>query len=249
MELCWEKWRQETRILRRWRARQPGLFQGDYHCILFFRYYANWTMETYHNIALERSEGMRLSLGILQQAQKQRFNRKSACKRLHRSDLTVLQAGEWWKLWGPSFEVFQTPITSRGCIQKQSAWEVYVIPSSSRPTWKYRHNQTFLTVDCARRWYQESDKGCEGVFPCFCWGWVMPHSCLPHSGSQVDLLHYSYEFIATLRRWTIDQMIWTDPSHFNLGANLSMGDMHFSQGDGEVSFCGAIEMSGFLELK
>ncbi|CAA7393582.1 unnamed protein product [Spirodela intermedia] len=33
------------------------------------------------------------------------------------------------------------------------------------------------------------------------------------------------------------------------GANLSAGDMHFSQGDGEVSFCGAIEMSGFLELK
>jgi len=33
------------------------------------------------------------------------------------------------------------------------------------------------------------------------------------------------------------------------GANLSMGDMHFSQGDGEVSFCGAIEMSGFLVLK
>ncbi|GLC40021.1 hypothetical protein PLESTB_001519800 [Pleodorina starrii] len=33
------------------------------------------------------------------------------------------------------------------------------------------------------------------------------------------------------------------------GANLSMGDMHFSQGDGEVSFCGAIEMSGFLEIK
>lgn len=33
------------------------------------------------------------------------------------------------------------------------------------------------------------------------------------------------------------------------GANLSVGDMHFSQGDGEVSFCGAIEMSGFLELK
>jgi formamidase len=36
---------------------------------------------------------------------------------------------------------------------------------------------------------------------------------------------------------------------FVAGANLSMGDMHFSQGDGEVSFCGAIEMSGFLELK
>nr|ABR18058.1 unknown [Picea sitchensis] len=33
------------------------------------------------------------------------------------------------------------------------------------------------------------------------------------------------------------------------GANLSMGDMHFSQGDGEISFCGAIEMSGFLVLK
>ncbi|KAJ6735604.1 FORMAMIDASE-RELATED [Salix viminalis] len=33
------------------------------------------------------------------------------------------------------------------------------------------------------------------------------------------------------------------------GANLSTGDMHFSQGDGEIAFCGAIEMSGFLELK
>ena len=33
------------------------------------------------------------------------------------------------------------------------------------------------------------------------------------------------------------------------GANLSMGDMHFSQGDGEVSFCGAIEMRGWLDLK
>ncbi|KAL6587703.1 hypothetical protein OROMI_000681 [Orobanche minor] len=33
------------------------------------------------------------------------------------------------------------------------------------------------------------------------------------------------------------------------GANLSTGDMHFSQGDGEVAFCGVIEMSGFLELK
>lgn len=32
------------------------------------------------------------------------------------------------------------------------------------------------------------------------------------------------------------------------GANLSMGDMHFSQGDGEISFCGAIEMAGFLDL-
>ncbi|KAL9269347.1 Formamidase-like protein [Drosera capensis] len=33
------------------------------------------------------------------------------------------------------------------------------------------------------------------------------------------------------------------------GANLSTGDMHFSQGDGEIAFCGAIEMNGFLELK
>jgi len=33
------------------------------------------------------------------------------------------------------------------------------------------------------------------------------------------------------------------------GANLSMGDMHFSQGDGEVSFCGAIEMAGYLDIK
>lgn len=32
------------------------------------------------------------------------------------------------------------------------------------------------------------------------------------------------------------------------GGNLSMGDMHFSQGDGEISFCGAIEMAGFLDL-
>jgi hypothetical protein len=26
------------------------------------------------------------------------------------------------------------------------------------------------------------------------------------------------------------------------GANLSLGDLHFAQGDGELSFCGAIEM-------
>jgi formamidase len=32
------------------------------------------------------------------------------------------------------------------------------------------------------------------------------------------------------------------------GAKLSMGDIHFSQGDGEISFCGAIEMSGFIDL-
>jgi formamidase len=27
-----------------------------------------------------------------------------------------------------------------------------------------------------------------------------------------------------------------------------MGDIHFSQGDGEISFCGAIEMSGYIDL-
>lgn len=32
------------------------------------------------------------------------------------------------------------------------------------------------------------------------------------------------------------------------GAKLSMGDIHFSQGDGEISFCGAIEMAGYLDL-
>lgn len=32
------------------------------------------------------------------------------------------------------------------------------------------------------------------------------------------------------------------------GGKLSMGDIHFSQGDGEISFCGAIEMSGYIDL-
>jgi formamidase len=32
------------------------------------------------------------------------------------------------------------------------------------------------------------------------------------------------------------------------GANLSMGDIHFSQGDGEITFCGAIEMAGWIDL-
>jgi formamidase len=32
------------------------------------------------------------------------------------------------------------------------------------------------------------------------------------------------------------------------GANLSMGDLHFSQGDGEISFCGAVEMAGWIDL-
>jgi len=33
---------------------------------------------------------------------------------------------------------------------------------------------------------------------------------------------------------------------FIKGANLSVGDLHFSQGDGELSFCGAIEMAGII---
>ncbi|TFK34559.1 Acetamidase/Formamidase [Crucibulum laeve] len=33
---------------------------------------------------------------------------------------------------------------------------------------------------------------------------------------------------------------------FIKGANLSVGDLHFSQGDGEMSFCGAIEMAGII---
>lgn len=32
------------------------------------------------------------------------------------------------------------------------------------------------------------------------------------------------------------------------GAKLSLGDLHFSQGDGEITFCGAIEMGGFVDL-
>ncbi|ODV84796.1 hypothetical protein CANARDRAFT_172919 [[Candida] arabinofermentans NRRL YB-2248] len=33
------------------------------------------------------------------------------------------------------------------------------------------------------------------------------------------------------------------------GAKFSVGDLHFSQGDGEISFCGAIEMSGCITVK
>ncbi|KAI0290262.1 Acetamidase Formamidase [Multifurca ochricompacta] len=36
---------------------------------------------------------------------------------------------------------------------------------------------------------------------------------------------------------------------FVRGANLSVGDLHFSQGDGELSFCGAIEMAGIITFK
>ena len=33
------------------------------------------------------------------------------------------------------------------------------------------------------------------------------------------------------------------------GAGLAVGDIHFAQGDGEVTFCGAIEMAGWVEMK
>lgn len=33
------------------------------------------------------------------------------------------------------------------------------------------------------------------------------------------------------------------------GGNLSVGDLHFSQGDGEITFCGAIEMGGFIDVR
>ncbi|MBT3766710.1 MAG: acetamidase/formamidase family protein [Rhodospirillales bacterium] len=32
------------------------------------------------------------------------------------------------------------------------------------------------------------------------------------------------------------------------GAGLSMGDIHWSQGDGEITFCGAIEMAGWIDI-
>jgi formamidase len=36
---------------------------------------------------------------------------------------------------------------------------------------------------------------------------------------------------------------------YQSGGGLSMGDIHFSQGDGEITFCGAIEMAGYLDLR
>lgn len=33
------------------------------------------------------------------------------------------------------------------------------------------------------------------------------------------------------------------------GAKFSVGDLHFSQGDGEISFCGAIEIAGEITIK
>ena len=38
------------------------------------------------------------------------------------------------------------------------------------------------------------------------------------------------------------------PVHVD-GAKLSIGDLHFSQGDGEITFCGGIEMPGWVDLR
>lgn len=38
------------------------------------------------------------------------------------------------------------------------------------------------------------------------------------------------------------------PCHID-GGMLSIGDLHFSQGDGEISFCGAIEMAGCITIE
>jgi len=38
------------------------------------------------------------------------------------------------------------------------------------------------------------------------------------------------------------------PVHVS-GAKFSVGDLHFSEGDGEISFCGAIEMAGIITIK
>jgi formamidase len=32
------------------------------------------------------------------------------------------------------------------------------------------------------------------------------------------------------------------------GCVFSGGDLHFSQGDGEITFCGALEMGGFIDF-
>ena len=32
------------------------------------------------------------------------------------------------------------------------------------------------------------------------------------------------------------------------GAKFSIGDLHFAQGDGEISFCGAMEMGGYVDV-
>ncbi len=44
------------------------------------------------------------------------------------------------------------------------------------------------------------------------------------------------------RAWRLYLAVYVD------GAKLSLGDLHFSQGDGELTFYGAIEMAGFIDV-
>ncbi|GAA6000128.1 acetamidase/formamidase family protein [Rhodotorula paludigena] len=50
-----------------------------------------------------------------------------------------------------------------------------------------------------------------------------------------------------IKNLSIGSRVWL-PVYVS-GAGLAIGDLHFSQGDGEQSFCGAIEMSGIVTLK
>jgi formamidase len=49
-----------------------------------------------------------------------------------------------------------------------------------------------------------------------------------------------------IKNFTRGAVVWY-PVHVN-GAGFSGGDLHFSQGDGEITFCGAIEMGGFIDF-
>ncbi|GAA5934849.1 hypothetical protein JCM3775_001655 [Rhodotorula graminis] len=50
-----------------------------------------------------------------------------------------------------------------------------------------------------------------------------------------------------IKNLSIGSKVWLPV--FVPGANLAIGDLHFSQGDGEQSFCGAIEQAGKVTLK
>ncbi|GJN87570.1 hypothetical protein Rhopal_000524-T1 [Rhodotorula paludigena] len=50
-----------------------------------------------------------------------------------------------------------------------------------------------------------------------------------------------------IKNLSIGSRVWLPV--YVAGAGLAVGDLHFSQGDGEQSFCGAIEMSGVVTLK
>ncbi|GAA6042484.1 hypothetical protein JCM8097_003049 [Rhodosporidiobolus ruineniae] len=52
---------------------------------------------------------------------------------------------------------------------------------------------------------------------------------------------------ADIKNLSIGSKVWLPV--YVPGANLAIGDLHFSQGDGELSFCGAIEMAGVVTLK